>query len=152
MTKAGDPGQFLHETTVAHGGDDCLRWPYAIQSRGYGVIWIDKLQYVHRLVCERTHGPAPLNHDAAHICGRRDCCSPRHIVWKTRKENMADTLIHDTHRRGTRNNLAKVTEADVRKIRALEGIKPQRVIAEDFGIARETVSKIHRRASWAWLE
>jgi 5-methylcytosine-specific restriction endonuclease McrA len=54
--------------------------------------------------------------------------------------------------KGEKCNLAKLTEADVLEIRRLIDLKyKHKVIAEMFGIARNSVSNIKTRKSWAHI-
>jgi hypothetical protein len=104
-----------------------------------------KTTVVSRVICERVHGPPPQGKtDAAHWCGNRACVNPRHLRWATRKENLADELIH-----GTRN--AKLTEADVLAIRR----QPERTgpdLAAEFGITRQAVHQVRTHQIWNWLQ
>lgn len=150
----GEPLRFVHEVAFAYEGDDCLIWPYGT-SGGYGVLDIDrKKRYVHRLVCEAVHGPAPTSrHEAAHSCGRGDfgCVARRHLSWKTPSGNQADKLIHGTMTRGTQHGNAKLTEDAVHAIRALEGVATYNAVARQFGVSISTVRDIQTRKRWAWL-
>ncbi|RWO22837.1 helix-turn-helix transcriptional regulator [Mesorhizobium sp.] len=47
--------------------------------------------------------------------------------------------------------MAKLTEADVIKVRAMKGMRTQREIAAQFGISRQQVGDIIRGKRWAWL-
>nr|WP_155997857.1 hypothetical protein [Ochrobactrum sp. UNC390CL2Tsu3S39] len=108
--------------------------------------------YVSRYVCEKTNGPSPdKNYDCAHSCGKGHlgCVNPKHLSWKTRADNLADTVIHGTHRRGERSNLSKLTEAEVFEIKY--STANQRQTAAQYGIDQSTVSDIRRGKSWAWL-
>lgn len=155
-TPRGEPMQFLDDVVMAHEGDNCLIWPYSRNSEGYGTVWDgEKMDRVHRIVCTRLYGPAPFSgHEGAHSCGRghEACVSPHHVRWDTRAGNFADKIAHGTHNRGERNDQHKLTEADVRQIRALKGRQTQAEIAATFGVTKSNVSAIHRRASWGWLE
>lgn len=43
-----------------------------------------------RLMLEMTHGPAPLGHEASHLClDNWLCICPDHLCWETKKENIA---------------------------------------------------------------
>lgn len=49
-----------------------------------------------RLMCELVHGPAPTpEHEASHLCEEIRlesnwlCICPDHLIWETKKENMA---------------------------------------------------------------
>jgi hypothetical protein len=122
----GDRIRYLRQVVLQYGGDDCLVWPYArLTQNGYGVMkWEGRQQPVHRVVCQIIHGAAPSpKHQAAHLCGKghEGCCTPSHIVWKTPSENLADKVIHGTDNRGERSPWAKLTESDIREIRAARG-------------------------------
>lgn len=148
----GEPLRFYRDVVLTYDGDDCLIWPFARTTAGYGMI---NGRYVHRMACESEHGPAPTRkHQAAHSCGKGHlaCVTKRHLSWKTHTENMADTLVHGTHNRGARQGQSKLAETDVADIRALKGTMLQREIAAKYGVCRETIGKIHRRKNWAWLK
>ncbi|RWI33392.1 MAG: hypothetical protein EOR13_17715 [Mesorhizobium sp.] len=152
----GEPARYFKEVVLTYDGDDCFAWPYGTTDRGYGVLTLNgEKVYAHRLVCEAVHGPAPtLKHEAAHSCGRGDfgCVAPRHLSWKTPKENNADQLTHGTRARGAAHYAAKLTEDDVREIRALVGKASWREIARRFGVSSRTIRVIHARKNWTWLD
>jgi len=54
--------------------------------------------------------------------------------------------------RGINHPCVKVTEADVRAIRALDGILPIRRIAAQYGISHSTTWQIISRKTWGWLD
>lgn len=144
------------EARVAYGGDDCLIWPFARRHKGYGVVRINgRAHGAHRWMCERRYGqpPAP-EYEAAHSCGRghEGCVNPRHLRWATSTENKADMLVHGTRRRGQQHGSAKLTEADIRRIRSLQGALTLAEIAAQFGVSPSAVSLIHLRRNWAWVQ
>jgi len=47
---------------------------------------------------------------------------------------------------------SKLTEQDVREIRALEGTMTLKGIAKLYGVGFQQVSNIIRRKNWSWLE
>lgn len=155
----GEALRYLREVVLTdeRGPDDpCLIWPYAKTGKGYACIGDrgGESRYVHRRVCEHVHGPAPTpDHEGAHGCGRGDqgCVTKSHLRWATTAENHADKLIHDTHNRGERHGIAKITEAAARQILALKGSGTQRKIAGQFGVSQGIVARIHQRETWAWL-
>lgn len=151
----GKPYRFYQEVALIYDGHDCLIWPYGCSASGYGQVSINGLaQRVSRLVCADAHGKPPTpNHEAAHSCGNgsNGCVAKNHLRWATRTENERDKLLHDTHNRGERNKLAKLTEKDVRQIRGMKGKKTQRAIAARFGVSKSLVGDIHRRDRWSWL-
>lgn len=149
-TPQGDPRRFLEQVAYAYQGDDCLIWPYGTDVNGYGQVRISKkTYYVTRLVCENEHGPAPTSsHQAAHSCGRghEGCCNPKHLRWATVRENHADKRGHGTYSPPPIVN--KLTEKDVRDIRALRGKMTQRAIAEIYGVGHSAIGAIQRRKTW----
>jgi hypothetical protein len=151
----GEPARFFSEVVLPYDGDDCLAWPHGTTDSGYGVLTFNgKKVYAHRLVCEAAHGPAPTpRHEAAHSCGNGHlaCVTKKHLSWKTRTENEADKLNHGTRYRGSQHVNAKLTEDDVRQIRAMIGTVTYKKIAEQFGVSIETISGINAGRSWAWL-
>lgn len=154
-TFCGEARRFYREVVLTYDGDDCLIWPYMRDAKGYGRMKVDgRMSLVSRRVCEEINGQAPTpKHEAAHSCGNGHlaCATKGHLSWKTRAENCADKLIHGTHDRGERNSQAKLTEAQAREVLALKGKETHRSIAERFGIARQTVTRIQSGNGWAWL-
>ncbi|MBX3579951.1 MAG: hypothetical protein KF723_22335 [Rhizobiaceae bacterium] len=147
--------RFFNSVILMYDGNDCLAWPFSTRD-GYAVMrWDGKSVSVCRLVCEKVYGPPPTpDHEAAHLCGKGHlgCVAKRHLVWKTDAENEADKLVHGTSNRGERHGMAKLLAADVLAIRELQGTATQREIARRFGVSQRTISLIHRRERWTWLE
>lgn len=150
----GDALSFFTETALNHVEDECLIWPYATAGKGYSVITIKgRRDYVHRLVCEAEHGPAPSAiHEAAHSCGNMRCVARRHLSWKTPFENEKDKLIHGTRVRGEQVGTSRLTEKDVRGILQLKGSISQAKIAQRYGVSQTLVGAIHRRKVWGHIQ
>jgi HNH endonuclease len=150
----GDLRRFI-DAAIEYTGDECFtRDSSGRESRGItqleGVVIIP-----YRVVCEAVHGasPTPL-HEVAHSCGRGHigCCTPRHLRWATKKENMADKLIHGTHSRGERSVLAKLTEDQVKSIKCLIASgKGNCVLGRMFNVHPATIGSIRSGKTWAWL-
>jgi hypothetical protein len=155
-TSLGEPARYFREVVLSYDGSDCLIWPYAKDGPGYAKLWLDgSVKTVSRLVCEHFKGPPPTpQHEAAHSCGNGNggCVAKKHLRWATSVENKADKIGHGTTNRGERQGAHKLTEADVRQIRSMCGSFSQSEIAKQFGIDQSTVSDIHRRKRWGWLD
>lgn len=151
----GEPATFYEEVVLNHDRSECLFWGFAKSSRGYGKIWVDgKMEYVHRLVCEAVHGPAPTSdHQAAHSCGNGHlgCVAKNHLSWKRPIQNHADKVEHGTLVRGEKHKMAKLTEDQARQVLSLKGIEPQSLTAKRFGVCRQTISKIQSGETWKVL-
>lgn len=127
--------------------DECQIMPFTVGTHGYVALTVNRKSLLaHRYVCEAYHGSSHLH--AAHSCGNKTCMNKRHIRWATRKENEADKLIHGRRQRGPDHPNAKLSTGDVAEIRTASG--NQRAIAEQYGIAQQTVSDIKRGRRRAW--
>jgi len=155
-TADGVPRRFIQEVVLSYAGEDCLPWPYAKGPEGRGIVTFKNKNFIaSRFICELVHGAPPTpKHEAAHNCGKGHlgCVNPRHLGWKTHTENLADKLVHGTHNRGERHWISKLTENDVRRIRLLKGLVTQRKLAMEYGVVIQTISDIHRRCTWSWLD
>jgi hypothetical protein len=140
---------------VSESGNDCLIWPFARNSQGYGVVELNGRQTsLQHAMCTLAYGAAPTpKHQAAHSCGNGHlgCGNPNHLRWATATENAADTLIHGTRARGERQGSSKLSENAVREIRSLAGRTKQRDIAVAFGVSQGQVNRIVQRRQWAWV-
>jgi hypothetical protein len=139
-----------------YDGEDCLTWPFQLNDRGRGRIWFRGRPYTaDTVMCFLKHGERPSRrHEAAHRCGKghEACVHPGHVRWATFEENKADMIEHGTAPRGENNKNHILTEADVREIRRLRDIEPQRSLAEHYGVSKTTIGQVQRRDSWAWLK
>lgn len=100
--------------------------------------------YIHRLVCEAFHGHAPDGLECHHLNSRRDDNRPENLAWVRPSENKACRSFAS----GGTNGQAKLTEDDVRAIRALLPATTNRAIADLFGVRERTISDIRRGVTW----
>lgn len=154
-TPTGEPLRFIERVVLGYPKDDCLPWPYARFADGRAEINIGgRIRRASRVVCERIHGSPPTpEHHAAHSCGKghEGCVNPRHLSWKTAKENGADKVVHGTSNRGEQSPKSKLNVRQVLEIRALAGTVSHRKIAKLYGITHYHVACIIRREYWGWL-
>ena len=140
---------------------DCVAWPYAKNSRGYGVVWVDgKQRYAHQVALELTK-PAPVGKvcsvkgewvpghklETAHgPCHNRACFNPRHLSWRTIAENAADRKRDGTHLTNEDHGSCKLSDTDVARIRSLykgRGKGPSQCeLADQFGCDQTQISRI----------
>jgi hypothetical protein len=153
-TPKGEPLAWI-ERHKSHAGDECLIWPFARFSNGYGAVVDPSGRTTHAAIvmCIAAHGPAPEGKPfALHSCagGKNACTSQRHIRWGTQAENMADSVADGTRCRGERQHASKLTEDDVRMIRS--STASAKSLGELLDIHEDTVRTIRNRKSWAWLK
>lgn len=132
----------------------CIHWPFKKSHNGYGVFKISGRSIgAHRKMCELAHGrPPDPRYDAAHSCHQRSCVNPRHLAWKSKKDNQADRVADGTMIFGRKNPANKLSEREVIEIRRMALSMSHEAIAGLFGINRGTVSKIARGERWGWLK
>lgn len=142
------------QEAAKYEGDDCLLWPFST-TRGYGTVFADgQTTPASRYVCELAHGkPFLIWNDAAHRCGNRLCCNPRHLRWTTRAENEADKKKHGTSNRGERHGMSTLTADEVLAIRNARkrGVR-RTVLARQYNLKPATIYDITSGRRWAWLK
>lgn len=121
---------WLHRIALVSDTDECVIWPFSSNNNGYGTFAVGHKKWLaHRYVCFQSHGkPESECLEAAHSCGVRKCCNPRHVRWATAAENEQDKLDHGTTTRGERHGQSRLTEDQVLEIRNASG--SQRQIAD----------------------
>lgn len=145
---------------------ECWEWTGALQSaRGSPVMRHERVTQPVRRVIAIELGMQVKGRLATVRCCNSLCVNPGHVVVLTRKQLQQRTAkVTQMHANPTRcrklaqtaRRTAKLTEAQVAEIRALEGLT-QRQIAARYGIAQATVSAIRRGVKWKdysnpWLQ
>ena len=103
---------------------------------------------VSRVVCASFHGPPPTDsHHAAHTDGDKLNNRPGNLRWATQEENEADKIGHGTRLRGEAMVISKLTDDQVRAIRA--DTRRQHTIALDFGVTQSLISMVKSKKVWA---
>lgn len=134
-------------------------WIYAgyIGTHGYGVFGIGgkstgkQLRVrAHRFAWLASRGDIPAGYVVCHRCDTPACVNPSHLYLARQAEN-----IHDSVRKGRKHGWRvkqKLKAADVIEIRArVAAGELHRLVARDFGIARNTVTGIVTGQTWAHL-
>jgi len=167
--------RFLSKVEKPANGIGCWIWKGAISHNGYGFFKCRNKQLKsHRFAYEAFHGPIPDGLLVCHECDNRACVNPAHLFVGTQKENIADMdrkgrapnraanahylpkaiaklAAHPELRaRGERQAQAKLTENQVREIRALyaAGTHSYSALKKQFGMGQSAIASIVRRQTW----
>lgn len=132
------------------GPTGCWEWTgHTRKASGYGeVSWGLDERRVHRIAYIALVGPIPDGLILLHGCDNPPCFNPDHLSLGTLIDNADDMIAKRRNAFGEKSPHAKLTEDQVREIRAMAGQMPQRLIADRFGIKQMQVSRIIRGERW----
>jgi len=129
----------------------CIEWPLNRNPQGYGVVSIDgKNGFAHRHVCRLAHGAPPTPRLLAlHSCDNPPCINKHHLRWGTYKTNAEDRTKRGRGLLGETHHKAKLTEAQVREIKArLAAGEPRQRLADEFGVTNGSIWMIDKGINW----
>lgn len=135
--------------------DGCWLWTGRINKRQHtnkiaygGMSMRNREHLAHRLMYEFFYGVHPGKLEVCHTCDNTICVRPSHLFLGTHTDNMRDMMRKKRliHRKGEKHPLAKLTDADIPKIRSAPGT--QKEIAAQFGVTHSMISLILRRKNW----
>lgn len=107
---------------------------------------------VNRLICRAFRGEPPTpEHQARHYNGNSVDNRAKNLLWGTRIENMRDAQRHGTIIRGSKSNLAKLTEQQVYEIKnyAYVNYGCSAFLADKYGVSQRTIQAILAGKAWA---
>ena len=104
---------------------------------------------VHRLVYSTFHKGLGIGKEINHKDGNKRNNRIENLEQVTRSENIkhAFKLGLNVAQRGEKHKLAKLTEQDIKEIRAAEGTT-QRDLAKKYGVSQPLIGNILRRETW----
>ena len=90
---------------------------------------------------------------ALHSCDNPACVNADHLREGTNSENTRDRVSRgrSARQRGTLNGRAKLTESDVKDIRALGDSVAKAAIGRRYGVGKSIISDIILRRRWSHL-
>lgn len=137
--------------------DACWPWTGAKRSgaQGYGNFKIQSYVSVraHRLSYALYYGHSPGALLVCHKCDNPVCVNPAHLFLGTVQDNSDDMKRKGRgakrDQRGELNGAAKLTAADVCKVRELIAAGQTNIaIAAQFGVTHSLISRIRRGRAW----
>lgn len=104
---------------------------------------------VHTLVLTAFKGLCPEDMECLHADNDYTNNRPENLKWGTHLENMRDKRRHGTQTEGMASLRAKLTDDQVRAIRA--DTRQMRAIAKDYGVSQVTICFVKNRKTWKHL-
>jgi hypothetical protein len=132
--------------------DECWIWKGGRRgpSQAYGAF---RKTNAHRYAYQLHRGEIPEGMVVRHMCGNKLCVNPRHLEYGTHQDNYNDRARlgegTGTGSFGSRNGMAKITEAEAAYIRENPDNLKGSELAARFGLSRPTVSLIRSGKRWA---
>ena len=123
---------------------DCILWPKAINSSGYGVTWKDGKQvYAHRLVAGAQEGEVVL-----HTCDNKTCVNPDHLKVGSHAENSKDMVSKNRQAKWEKCARTKFSREIVEFVRKAHGKLSSRELGNLVGMSRTNVLDIWNNNIW----
>jgi hypothetical protein len=132
----------------------CWLWTGKVGKRGYGYIGLGgrskSTALAHRVSWALHKGEILDGLLVCHKCDTRSCVNPDHLFLGTYLDNSRDALSKGRLITGAQHYQAKLTEDEVRAIRAQRGSCSK--LGRQYGVAPQTISRIKRREIWVHFE
>ncbi len=138
---------------VDRSGDGCWEWQAAKITNGYGHFQFQKIHYyAHRTAWLVANGSIPTGLHVLHTCDNRACCRPDHMFLGTQADNMRDMIAKGRKTRGEQSPNSKLTEDDVRYIRAMYPAKQMKQLAAQYNVSTGAIFAVIHRVNWRHVE
>lgn len=131
------------------GGDACHPWTASCNEYGYGNFRADgKMQLAHRWGYQRFVGTLQSHEVVRHTCDNPPCQNQQHWLHGSVADNVNDMVSRGrvNDRQGRLNPRAKLTESQVREIRASS--EPLAIVADRYNVSRQLIGLIRNRKVW----
>jgi hypothetical protein len=135
------------------GANGCWNWTGGTHKRGYGTLCGPDGRNVatHRYSYEIHKGAIPDGMYVRHTCDNPRCVNPDHLLIGTPSDNVRDMWERARARprgvKGEKHLKAKLTEADVRAIRA-DSTKNNHEWARELGVSPNSIRAIRIGKNW----
>jgi len=143
-----------HVNRANRGIDECWPWDAGAKREGHGEFRISKDPPLkvpaHRLAWIFANGDELTSADViAHRCDNPPCCNPLHLFKTDHLGNRMDCVRKERQAKGEANGRARLTEDDVRTIRALSTAGHSSVsLGQMYGVHQSTIAAIVTGKTW----
>lgn len=127
----------------------------AFNEKGYAHVCLTvdgerKTERVHKLILLTFVGPRPPGFHGCHYDGNRKNNHVSNLGWVTVKENMAHKIIHGTRQTGEKHGRSKLTEKQVKEIRASHQWRKvtYKMLAKKYNVHWKTIGQVITRRYW----
>lgn len=140
--------RLMAKVVIPDDPDDCWGWIGSVSADGYANIRdAGTTTHASRAAFKVLIGPIPEGTSVLHRCDNSLCCNPRHLYAGTQSQNMRDRIERRGSWEGEKNPNARLTQADVDAIRG--DSRTHQEIALDYGVSRQTITKIKSHERWS---
>ena len=134
---------------------DCWIWNSSKDKNGYGIVGLKEKSNIHKGKAHRLSyllyiGEYNPELWVLHTCDNPSCVNPNHLFLGTTQDNTNDRHAKGRSAKGESIKNSKLTEKDVYDIRSRRN-EPRQLVANEYGISRNTVSRIINRDTWKHL-
>lgn len=139
--------RFWSKVAVTQNTCRCWEWQGRRSSYGYGEFKLRGAStQAHRVAVQLAGARLGDESVVMHTCDNPACCNPTHLVVGTHASNVADRVAKGRSAKGSSNGRSKLTEEQVRAIRADDRMLTE--VAKDYGVCVATISHIRQRRIW----
>ena len=139
--------RFWSKVDVQQSTCRCWEWQGRRTDLGYGQFKLrGAAAFAHRVAAQLAGARLGSDSVVMHTCDNPSCCNPTHLIVGTHASNVADRVAKGRSAKGTSNGRAKLTEDQVRAIRADDRTLTE--VARDYGVCVATISHIRQRRIW----
>ena len=131
--------------------DGCWLWTGLVRPDGYGAARFEgREQGAHRVAWQMFRGAIAPGMSVCHKCDVRACVNPAHLFLGTPADNVKDMNRKGRDRRGEQHGSARLTLAQVRRIKAMLAEDKMYIseIAREFDVSETTVRAIKAGRTW----
>ena len=133
--------------------DSCWNWTGGKTARGYGVCRKQRKKITAHRIAFFMHNPS-VSQDLCvlHKCDNRLCVNPDHLFAGTQLDNVRDRDEKNRQIKGEQSIHAKLTNADVCRIKELLPLLTLGELATMFNVSKFSISSIKNGRTWKHLK